>query len=367
MSQEAKIPVKKRASKQRLEALPGVVYQDVNTLTDAGSPEDHFDAACLRQALDATLHTNRQRLTDSPGLPTGYYDADLLLGHFDADLASFHLDNGLSTGYPESLGATSNRLHHQSDSAGPLTDTRSKPDAINHQRAQADVTGSGDTCQINNVQPIFDINGLHQEIFTKVAATGLPNFLQARMPVPSGLNIKARRRHLAACNYPDALLCDFLEFGFPMNYVRDRPPEPATKHHHASALAFSEHVANYTETELSLGALAGPFKTPPFTPWFQANALMTREEKQPGKRRIIMDLSWPHGLSVNSGIPSDTYLGQPYKLRLPTVDHLAELIVAHGRGCPWTGHYWEFAGMEVSTLTRRSRSGLGTALWRHSE
>ena len=32
-----------------------------------------------------------------------------------------------------------------------------------------------------------------------------------------------------------------------------------------------------------------------------------------------MDLSFPQGSSVNDGIPSDTYLGDQFKLRLPGI------------------------------------------------
>ena len=40
-----------------------------------------------------------------------------------------------------------------------------------------------------------------------------------------------------------------------------------------------------------------------------------------------MDLSFPQGCSVNDGIPSDTYLGDQFKLRLPGIDRLVEFIL----------------------------------------
>ena len=46
-----------------------------------------------------------------------------------------------------------------------------------------------------------------------------------------------------------------------------------------------------------------------------------------------MDLSFPPGSSVNSGIPSDTYLGTPFVLRLPGVDALVDIIRSKGAGC----------------------------------
>ncbi len=38
-------------------------------------------------------------------------------------------------------------------------------------------------------------------------------------------------------------------------------------------------------------------------------------------------------MSVNSGILSDTYLGAPYKLKLPTINDAIDMIRSHGRGC----------------------------------
>ena len=46
-----------------------------------------------------------------------------------------------------------------------------------------------------------------------------------------------------------------------------------------------------------------------------------------------MDLSFLQGSSVNDGIPSDTYLGDQFKLRLPGIDRLVEFILAKGRNC----------------------------------
>ena len=46
-----------------------------------------------------------------------------------------------------------------------------------------------------------------------------------------------------------------------------------------------------------------------------------------------MDLSFPHESSINDGIPSDTYLGDQFKLHLPGIDRLVEFILAKGRNC----------------------------------
>lgn len=63
--------------------------------------------------------------------------------------------------------------------------------------------------------------------------------------------------------YNDAIICHFLEFGWPLNYTGASPP--ATKHK-APALAFPAHVTEYITTEVALEALIRPFPQVPFTP-----------------------------------------------------------------------------------------------------
>ena len=60
---------------------------------------------------------------------------------------------------------------------------------------------------------------------------------------------------------------------------------------------------------------------------------MTKEKRDSTKRRIILDLSWPLGASVNDGIPKEEYLGEPFKLTLPTADDLIHIIKQKGQGC----------------------------------
>ena len=48
---------------------------------------------------------------------------------------------------------------------------------------------------------------------------------------------------------------------------------------------------------------------------------------------MVIDLSFPHGQSVNSGISSSIYLGKPFKLRLPEIDALLDISRLKGRLC----------------------------------
>ena len=59
---------------------------------------------------------------------------------------------------------------------------------------------------------------------------------------------------------------------------------------------------------------------------------MSREKPGSSNRRVIIDLSWPLGQSVNSGIGKTSYLGTDFTLVLPTVDHITDKLRTLGRG-----------------------------------
>ena len=61
--------------------------------------------------------------------------------------------------------------------------------------------------------------------------------------------------------------------------------------------------------------------------------MMTREKPNSTDRRVIINLSFPHGTSVNSGETKDKYLGTPFMLKFPTIDTVTDQIKALGRGC----------------------------------
>lgn len=58
---------------------------------------------------------------------------------------------------------------------------------------------------------------------------------------------------------------------------------------------------------------------------------MAKRDSQ--ERRVIVDLSWPSGSSVNDGIPSGSFLGELFELTYPTIDAIVSAIVSLGRGC----------------------------------
>ena len=122
---------------------------------------------------------------------------------------------------------------------------------------------------------------------------------------------------------------DLLEFGFPLYFDRHSNLF-STEVNHASANKFSEHVDKYIRDELSHGAMLGPFDHKPLN--LHISPFMTREKADSHLRRTIVDLSWPKGQSVNSGIAKDMYLCTKFLLNCPSVDNIIGRLIQLGPG-----------------------------------
>ena len=166
-----------------------------------------------------------------------------------------------------------------------------------------------------------------------VYQTGLPNYVGARLPVPSQLDVPMWRRLLQ--DYDDFLVCDFLDFGWPLGYTKLELPVFDVRAAHRGALNFPQSVTDYLASEVTLGHISGPFaiNQSPFPDKLIVSPLNMVEKRDSTERRVIVDLSWPDGTSVNDGIPTDSFLGTPITLTYPTVDTIVDFVITHGRGC----------------------------------
>ena len=97
---------------------------------------------------------------------------------------------------------------------------------------------------------------------------------------------------------------------------------------HASANKFPEAVDAYITTELKHRALVGPLQSNPFTQ-MHTSPMMTRP-KPDSTRRLIVDLSWPLGDSVNSRIADNHFDGNTCSLKYPTIDQIVQQILTIG-------------------------------------
>ena len=79
------------------------------------------------------------------------------------------------------------------------------------------------------------------------------------------------------------------------------------------------------------GAILGPYDTCPLDN-MHFSPFLTREKPGAPHRRVIVDLSYPEGFSVNAGVDSDKYLDTPFILTLPTIDNITQKVKENGKG-----------------------------------
>ncbi len=154
-----------------------------------------------------------------------------------------------------------------------------------------------------------------------------PNAFGTRIVVPFRLNLPAWPAGLT--DYPDPDVALFLAYGWPINYCSSSNPTPLNINH-LSGVNFAETIDSFIETELSHEATA--FQHDPILLTLQTSPLQS-VDKDKTKRRIVLDLSFPHGRSVNDGIPKDTFLNIPFHLNLPRSVDFVNLILSKGTGC----------------------------------
>ena len=155
----------------------------------------------------------------------------------------------------------------------------------------------------------------------------MPNYLEAKLPIPSGLNITVWRCLLA--DFPDVTLVDYLEFAWLLDYTSGQIPV-STLSNHTKDPSDIAHIGKFIRKELDFKAMLGPFSAWPFVPWVQCSPMMTRPKKNSSDKRIIIDLSFPKGKSVNASIVKDDYLGEKFNFTLPTISTLSERLILTG-------------------------------------
>ena len=85
------------------------------------------------------------------------------------------------------------------------------------------------------------------------------------------------------------------------------------------------HVSRIINNDVKFGKKAVPFQHPPFNTF--VGSPMGAFSKRSGKIRLIHDLSWPPGESVNDHIPPEDY-----SLHYMSMDDLVQRITSYGPG-----------------------------------
>ena len=142
-------------------------------------------------------------------------------------------------------------------------------------------------------QPVEQYVNLHD----RVVESGLPNCLGLRVPLPTKFNIPWLRAELL--DYDDRVVADMLQFGWPIGFEGETGKNSNPKNHRG-ALEFPGKVSQYLHKEIDKDAVLGPFKENPFQCRHMLSPLNS-VPKRDNERRVILDLSFPAGSSVNDG------------------------------------------------------------------
>ena len=119
-----------------------------------------------------------------------------------------------------------------------------------------------------------------------------------------------------------------LRHGFHLGFSPSKKLKSAKKNK-PSAAQHPSVVDQYLALEVSLGRVAGAFSAPPppYPNLHVSSFGVIPKRGQPGKWRLIVDLSSPGGASVNDGIDPDEFT-----LHYITVDQAIRVVSKLGRG-----------------------------------
>ena len=151
-----------------------------------------------------------------------------------------------------------------------------------------------------------------------MASTNLPT-------VPTPINTSALSHYLYGYNEQAAsFLLEGFSHGFPLRY--DGPQHLRFSQNHKSALQSHEIVTLKLHKEVGLGRVVGPFDAPPFAN-FLASPLGLVAKHEPGKFRLIHDLSFPRDDSINTYTSKESTT-----VHYETLDSVVDLVKLYGPG-----------------------------------
>ena len=150
---------------------------------------------------------------------------------------------------------------------------------------------------------------------------------------PTSTPLRASAWAPALAAHPDRAFVRFLisgiREGFRIGCHRSIQLRSASRNMH-SASEHPEVVQAYLEKECALGRMLGPFSSAEqrdLPPCHINRFGVIPKGRNTGKWRLITDLSYPAGQSVNDGIDPDLC-----RLRYTTVDHVAEVVASYPPG-----------------------------------
>ena len=160
----------------------------------------------------------------------------------------------------------------------------------------------------------------------EVSASGHPNWCGQQTVLKSHLNLKAL--NVLLDSFPDPWVVRGATYGWPLSRYKSLPLSGITWPNHTSCFKHLSQVEEFFDLEISHGAVfllghAPSSLSPPIT---TIPLLCVPKPPSLSKVRVCGDMSFPPGLSVNDGISCDSYEGDPYRCRLPSIwDYIAQI------------------------------------------
>ena len=132
-------------------------------------------------------------------------------------------------------------------------------------------------------------------------------------------------------SHPDTLFVGYIlegiQKGFRVGFDYKGQPTKSTYTNLPTARDHPENISNYLAAECSKGRMLGPLPTCSI-PNIQINRIgVIPKKSSPGRWRLITDLSFPPGRSVNDSINTEHT-----SLSYIKVDHIAKKVVQLGKG-----------------------------------
>ena len=123
------------------------------------------------------------------------------------------------------------------------------------------------------------------------------------------------------------MVLDGIRYGFRTGFDAELVQLQSKSSNLRSCLDHPEVIDAYIAKEVQAGRVVGPFPAPPVPHLHISPFGVIPKSHQPGKWRLILDLSSPQGHSVNDGIPKD-----PFSLHYITVDDAIKALIELGPG-----------------------------------
>ena len=158
-----------------------------------------------------------------------------------------------------------------------------------------------------------------------------PSLHQPLLPPYKVSPIRVAKLRQEVLTHPDQsfvnYVLDGLQNGFRVGFNPASVSLKSATQNMPSASLQPSVIDDYLHTELAKGRVAGPFSSPPLLHLHISRFGVIPKKHQPGKWRLILDLSSPDGHSVNDGIRKD-----PFTVQYMKVDDIIDGIMSLGRG-----------------------------------